>query len=250
MAWTYLDRSQPFGFAHRGGKGPAPENTVAAFAAAVDIGYRYLETDVHRTADDVLVAFHDGGLERMAGLSGGIADHTWERLSEIKLDGEHPIPRLSELLDTFPDARFNIDPKADDAVDLLIETIADHQAIDRVCIGSFSDERIAKVREALGPRLCTSPGPKGVFKVLGAAKLGRRWDPPYGCLQIPVRAAGLPLDSAKLIRQVKALGLQVHFWTVNDADEMNRLLDRGADAIITDEIELLKDVLASRGHPV
>lgn len=250
MAWTYLDRSQPFGFAHRGGSGPAPENTVAAFAAAFELGYRYLETDVHSTADDVLVAFHDDGLERVAGLPGRIGDHTWETLSEIKLGGEHTIPRLSELLDAFPDARFNIDPKTDDAVDLLIETIADHRAVDRVCIGSFSDERIDRVRQALGPRLCTSPGPKGVLKVLGAAKLGRRWSPPYGCLQIPVKGAGLPLDSPKLIKQVQSLGLQVHFWTVNDPDEMNRLLDRGADAIITDEIELLKDVLESRGHAV
>ncbi|MGI9598608.1 MAG: glycerophosphodiester phosphodiesterase family protein, partial [Acidimicrobiales bacterium] len=99
-------------------------------------------------------------------------------------------------------------------------------------------------------RLCTSPGPKGVVRVLSAAKLGGRWRSPYGCLQIPVSQRGVRLDSAKLIRQVQAMGMQVHFWTINDADEMNRLLDRGADAIITDEIELLKDVLESRGHSV
>ncbi len=248
MAWTYLDRTQPFGFAHRGGSGHAPENTVAAFSRAVSLGYQYLETDVHRTADGVLVAFHDDELERVAGLPGVIGDYDWDRLSEVSLEGEHAIPRLSELLETFPDARFNIDPKADDAVDLLIDAVRDHEAIDRVCIGSFSDTRIARVQEALGPRLCTSPGPKGVVKVLSSAKLGGRWRSPYGCLQIPVSQRGVRLDSAKLIRQVQALGMQVHFWTINDPDEMNRLLDRGADAIITDEIELLRDVLAARGH--
>lgn len=250
MAWTYLDNSRPFGLAHRGGIGVAPENTTAAFANAVALGYQYLETDVHRTADGVLVAFHDSELERVAGLPGVIGDYDWDRLSEVRLDGEHGIPRLSELFETFPDARFNIDPKADDAVDPLIEIIREFDAVDRVCIGSFSDERIARVQRALGPALCTSPGPRGVLKVLVSALLGGRLSVGYGCLQIPVKAGVVPLDSAWLIQRVQTMGLQVHFWTINDADEMNRLLDRGADGIITDEISLLKEVLEARGHRV
>ena len=248
MAWSYLDGGRPFGFAHRGGSGGGPENTLAAFANAVELGYRYLETDVHRTADGVLVAFHDAELERVAGLPGAIGDHDWATLSAVDLPGGHRIPTLDQLFEAFPDARFNIDPKADDAVDPLIEAVRAHGALGRVCIGSFSDDRIRRAREALGPELCTSPGPRGVLQVLAAAKLRRRWRPPYGCLQIPPSARGLRLDSPKLIRQVQALGLQVHFWTVNDADEMDRLLDAGADAIITDEVELLRDVLAARGH--
>lgn len=243
-----MDSRPPYGFAHRGGIGPAPENTKQAFANAVDLGYRYLETDVHATSDGVLVAFHDDQLQRVAGLPGGIADHSWDTLSEIRLGDGHPIPRLSELLDAFPDANFNIDPKADGAVDLLIDTIAAHDAVDRVCVGSFSDARITQVREALGPRLCTSPGPKAAARVLSAAVSYPRWRPPYGCVQIPSKSMGLKLDSAKLIKRIKALGLQVHFWTINDADEMNRLLDNGADAIISDEIELLKEVLQARGQ--
>ncbi len=246
MTWTYLDGEPPFGFAHRGGKGPAPENTVAAFANAVALGYRFLETDVHATADGVLVAFHDDQLERVAGLPGGISDYDWSRLSEVRLDGDHGIPRMSDLLERFPDSRFNIDPKADNAVDLLIETIREFDATERVCIGSFSESRITRVRTALGPGLCTSPGPTGVAKVLAAAFVAPWWKPPYGCVQIPVKGAGIPMDSALLIKRLHRLGLQVHFWTINDADQMNRLLDNGADAIITDEIELLKEVLQSR----
>lgn len=249
MSWTYLDGLRPFGFAHRGGSGPAPENTVAAFARAIDIGYRYLETDVHTTADGELIAFHDDELERVAGLPGGISDHSWDQLAAIDLGDGHRIPRMTDLLASFPEARFNIDPKSDDAVDPLVEVIAEHDAVERVCVGSFSDARIDRVRQALGPNLCTSPGPKGAVKVMAAARLGLRWKPPYGCVQIPVRSKGVRLDSAKLIRQIQSLGMQVHFWTVNDADEMNRLLDRGADAIITDEIELLKEVLIARGNP-
>lgn len=247
MAWSFLDVETPFGLAHRGGNGPAPENTVAAFTRATELGYRYLETDVHRTADGVLVAFHDDELERVAGLPGQISDYSWDRLSEVRLEGEHPIPRLSDLLETFPDARFNIDPKADDAVDPLIEIISRYGALPRVCIGSFSEDRISRMRAALGPELCTSPGPLGVVKVLVAAILGLSWTPPYGCLQIPTSNYRIPLDSAWLIGRVKRLGLQVHFWTINDEAEMRRLLDRGADAVITDETEVLKRVLQDLG---
>jgi glycerophosphoryl diester phosphodiesterase len=250
MAWTYLDTNRPFGFAHRGGAGSAPENTQAAFEHAVGLGYRYLETDVHRTADGVLVAFHDGDLERVAGIPGAIGDYDWGRLSEVRLDGDHPIPRLSDLLEAFPDARFNIDPKADDAVDPLIATIREFDAVHRVCVGSFSDRRIARVQQALGPELCTSPGPFGVLKVIASALLGGRLSVPYGCVQIPPRMqpipslSGVPLDSPTLIRRIQDMGLQVHYWTINDESEMHRLLENGADAIITDEIEVLAKVLA------
>lgn len=250
MSWRFLDVDPPFGFAHRGGVGEAPENTEAAFAHAQELGYRYLETDVHRTADGELVAFHDGELERVVGLPGEISDHRWEELCDIELDGGHHIPRLVDLLDAFPDARFNIDPKADDAVEPLIEIIRSRDAVHRVCVGSFSDERIARLREALGPELCTSPGPRGVGKLLLAAAFWPSWRPPHGCIQIPPSQFGLSLSAPWLIRRWHRMGLQVHYWTVNDRDEMNRLLDRGADAIITDEVEVLREVLVERGSRV
>ncbi len=246
MAWAFLEADLPFGLAHRGGAGPAPENTLAAFERAWSLGYQHLETDVHRTADGELVAFHDADLHRVAGLDGQIADHPWDVLSAIDLGGGHQIPKLIDLLQALPEARFNIDPKSDDAVEPLIEVIRQCGAIDRVCIGSFSDERIALVRQAFGSDLCCSPGPRGVAKVLVAAIVRPGWRPPYGCVQIPPRVGVLPLSSPWLIARIKRLGLQVHFWTINDRADMERLLDNGADAIITDEIEVLAEVLAER----
>ena len=262
----YGDVAVPFGMAHRGGSGPAPENTEAAFARAVSLGFSHLETDVHLSADGVVVAFHDDELSPAGGdggtdvggghggppggRSGGvvgrpIAELTWPELSEIDLGGGHRIPRLVDLLERFPDARFNIDPKVDEVVDPLIEIIESHEAVDRVCIGSFSEDRIRRVQAALGPRLCTSPGPGGMVKVLGAAIAWPRWRPPYGCLQIPTRAYGLPLTGRWLIGRFHRLGLQVHFWTINDRAEMERLLDNGADALISDNIDELVEVIWS-----
>ncbi len=246
VRWPYLPRTTPFGIAHRGGDTAAPENTLAAFEAAVNMGYTHLETDVHLTADGVLVAFHDHDLGRVTGRQGEIRDLTVSEIQSIEIGDGHRVPRMDELLEAFPHCHFNIDPKSDEAVEPLAALINDHEMVEKVCVGSFSDDRIAKIQRLLGERLCTSPGPRGVATVLAAAVAGSRWSPPYGCLQVPIRAYGLRLDQPWLIRRVQRLGMQVHFWTINDRSEMERLLDAGADAVITDTVETLVNVLTDR----
>ena len=228
----------------------APENTLAAFTAAVASGYTHLETDVHLTSDGVLVAFHDDTLDRVAGHEARIRDLTVAEVQDVEIGAGHRIPRMEELFEAFPDSYFNIDPKSDEAVEPLAELIERFGAVDRVCIGSFSDSRISRARALLGDRLCTSPGPNGALKVVAAAVLWPRWSSPYGCLQIPVEAYGMRLDRSWLIGRIQRLGMQVHFWTINEAREMERLLDAGADALITDATDVLVEVLAARGHSV
>lgn len=243
MRFAYLDNDSPFGMAHRGGNEFAAENTIAAFDKATELGFRYLETDVHATPDGTLVAFHDLNLERVAGISATVSEVSRKQLDKIRIDGEHSIPTLDQLLERFPDARFNIDPKTDAAAELLVDAIREHDAIERVCIGSFSEKRIKFCQRHLGPELCTSPGPSGVAKVLLAARLGRHTTFSYGCLQIPRGAYRLDLTRPELIKNIKRLGLQVHYWTINESDEMRRLLDAGADALISDKLTVLNEVL-------
>jgi glycerophosphoryl diester phosphodiesterase len=246
MKWEYLNTSGQFGFAHRGGNTVAPENTVAAFANAQRLGFRFLETDAHVTTDGVLVAFHDSNLERITGKPGKISERSWAELSEIRLDGGHSVPTMSELFETFPDAHFNIDPKENDAVAPLAEVIQAHNAIDRVGIGAFSDRRISTMRELLGPRLCTSPGPIHTAVILGSAFLSRTVTFGHGMLQVP-RSVG-PVDlTPAMVKRAHAAGLQVHVWTINEREEMVRLLDMGVNAIMTDQVELLAEVFAERG---
>lgn len=246
MVFPYLDHDGPAAFAHRGGNTTAPENTVASFAHSVDLGYQYLETDVHLTADGRLVAFHDPDLERLTGQPGSIGDYRWDEIETIELADGHRIPSLDELLTIFPRSHFNIDPKSDSTVWPLVEAIRDHGAIDRVGIGSFSDDRIDTMIELLGPRLCVSPGPQGVAAVLAEAHgyPGRRHRL-YGCLQIP-RSKGPLRLSAGLVRRVQSLGLEVHVWTINERASMHRLLDMGVDALMTDNTDLLKEVMVGR----
>jgi glycerophosphoryl diester phosphodiesterase len=258
MAFAYLEEPSPFGIAHRGGNEAAPENTVAAFQHAVDRGYSYLETDVHLTRDGVLVAFHDAELERVAGVPGSIADHSWEALGSIDLGDGARIPSMDELLATFPRSRFNIDPKSDEAVDPLVDVIRRHDAIDRVCIGAFSDDRIRRASELLGPRLCTSTGPRHTATLWAAMRAGRaigairsnplvtRTAAQHGCLQVPPTIRGIRIVDTNLIEGAHELGLQVHVWTINEPDEMRALLAAGVDAIITDKISVLSEILRER----
>jgi glycerophosphoryl diester phosphodiesterase len=247
----FLDAPLPLAIAHRGGSVDGIENTLASFARAIEAGYRYLETDARLTADGELVAFHDPDIDRVVGSSGRIGELTWRELSQVRVGGREPIPRLADVLTTFPDARLLIDPKCDDAVDPLIATLREHDALDRVCVGSFSDRRLRRVRAALGDRVCTSMGPFEALRLRVAATrlLPDAFVPDAAaCVQLPVRYGPVAFAERNVIDVAHDRGLQVHVWTVNDRDLMARLLDRGVDGIITDEISLLRDLLRERGQ--
>ena len=145
----FLDHPGVLAFAHRGGAEEVPENSLAAFRHAVDLGYRYLETDVHLTVDGVLVAFHDDVLDRVTDSTGRLADLSWDEVSTARIAGTEPIPTLTELLEAFPDAQINIDAKADAVVPALSRILLEFEALDRVCLGAFSDSRLKRLRDLL-----------------------------------------------------------------------------------------------------
>ncbi|HUF32512.1 MAG TPA: glycerophosphodiester phosphodiesterase [Acidimicrobiales bacterium] len=246
--WPVLDHPGPLAFAHRGGASDAPENTLPAFAHAVGLGYRYVETDVHVTADGALVAFHDETLDRVTDRTGRIADLPWSEVRRALVDGTEPIPLLEDLLGTWPDLRVNIDPKHDAAVEPLAEVLRRTNATDRVCIGAFSDSRLARLQDELGPDLCTSLGPKGTARLRGASFRLPAGALLAGCAQVPVRAKGVTIVDRRFLAAAHRRGLQVHVWTIDDPDEMTRLLDLGVDGIMTDRPAVLRDVLERRGE--
>ncbi|MGB3827155.1 MAG: glycerophosphodiester phosphodiesterase family protein, partial [Ornithinimicrobium sp.] len=127
--------------AHRGFSLDGLENSMAAFQAAVDLGYRYVETDTHATSDGVAVAVHDADLDRVTDSTGRIAELPWRTVSRARIAGREPIPRLDEVLHAWPTLRLNIDVKSDAAVGPTVAAIERCRAHDRVCIGSFSDRR-------------------------------------------------------------------------------------------------------------
>lgn len=253
--YAFLDHPGPIAFAHRGGALEVPENTWAAFRYAVSLGYRYVETDVHATADGIVVATHDPDLSRSMNRPGLVREMRWSALAALRPSGsDDPMPRLDDALAAWPEIRWNIDAKHDSVVGPLIETIHRSGAIDRVCITSFDERRTARIRRALGPRLCSGLGPIGTATLRLASLLpetaGRRACSSlrrFGAAQVPVRQGRIPVADAKFVAAAHRIGLAVHVWTVDDADEMRRLLDLGVDGIMTDRPSVLKGVLEARG---
>ena len=146
---------------------------MASFRHAVSLGYRYLETDAHRTVDGVLVSFHDPDLSRTCGIDASIVEMTAAEVADARVldpngDG-HEIPLLADLFDAFPDARFNIDAKSDESVEPLADLVRRFDALDRVCLASFALSRLRRLRTLLGPRLLTnlSPTEVGALRTLG-----------------------------------------------------------------------------------
>lgn len=222
----------------------APENTVAAFQHAVDLGFEHVETDVHVSADGVLFAFHDADLGRLTGVNARIAELQACDI-DVSLVGGHAVPRLEEIFTTWPKLNVNIDPKSDAAVHPLVQSIRTHKAINRICIGSFSDRRIDYCRSELGPSLCTSMGPAELAR-FRAASLGLAPAASFvaPCAQIPLEVSGKTLLDSDLIAAAARLGIELHIWTINAPSEMQRLIDLGVDGIITDDPAALKQVLA------
>lgn len=245
----FLDHELPLAIAHRGGSEEAPENSVAAFDAAVRLGFTHLETDVHLTADGVLVAFHDEHLDRVTDGEGAIESLPWSEVSAARIAGTEPIPTMDELFERFPDAYFNIDPKVDHAVVALAAAIRRHGAQDRVCVAAFSDGRLRRIRSLLGGAVCTAASPREITSILGALRVRRRPRDAgaWGCVQVPTRHRGVEIVTPGFVRAVHSVGRQVHVWTIDEADEMHRLLDMGVDGIMTDRPSVLRAVIDERG---
>ena len=238
--------------AHRGGAkldgNVGLENSLAAFQRAVDLGYTYLETDVHVSRDDVVFAFHDASLDRVTDGSGLVRECAAEEVRAALIDGNEPIPELDVLFESFPDARFNIDVKSDHAVVPTLAVVREHNAYDRVCIASFSDARLRQVR-TVDPRVATAVSPSEAAQ-LRLSPSRRAWSVGARrgavCAQVPLTRFGLRLVTRGFIRRAHECGLQVHVWTIDDEATMVDLLELGVDGIVTDRPDTLRDVLRRR----
>ncbi len=258
----FLDHPTPIAIAHRGGSDDLPENTLPAFDAAVALGYRHLETDAHVSSDGVVFSFHDHILDRVTDHGGRIVDRTAAEIMEadaayhFSLDGKtYPlrgtgvgIPTMEQVLTRWPGVCINIDAKSDGVVEPLVDLLRRLDAFDRVCVGSFSDERLRRVRRLSDDAVCTSMGPTSIAAAWLASRSGHMPRLGADCLQVPVRARRLVVVDRHLVDAAHLADLQVHVWTIDDAEQMVALLDLGVDAIMTDRPSLLRDVLLSRGE--
>jgi glycerophosphoryl diester phosphodiesterase len=258
----FLDHPTPIAIAHRGGGEELPENTLPAFDAAVALGYRHVETDAHLSGDGVVFSFHDTVLERVTDRRGRVSEVSASVISgadaayHFSPDGRNfplrgtgiGVPTMEDVLTRWPGLFVNIDVKSDAVVQPLIDLLRRIDAFDRICIGSFSDNRLRRVRRLCDGAICTSMGPRAVTAAWLASRTGRMPRRDADCVQVPTRARRLVIVDRRFVETAHRSGLQVHSWTINDEAEMRHLLDLGIDAIMTDRPRLLREVLVGRGQ--
>lgn len=241
--------------AHRGFVPPLAEgiveNTAAAFAGAHAIGAVYVESDCHVTSDGEVVLFHDTDLSRVAGDPRPVAGVTFAELERI-MEDRGGLLHVAQALESFPTLRFNLDVKAADAAAPVGRAIARHA--DRVLLTSFSDRRRLEAltaARAAGGDPATSAGSATIVRVLAAVasrspQLVRRALSGVDALQVPERRAGLRIVTRRFVAAVHRAGVEVHVWTVNDPDHMNRLLDLGVDGLVSDRADIALEAVSAR----
>jgi glycerophosphoryl diester phosphodiesterase len=222
------------------------ENSLSALVRARAEGFRYLETDVQVTSDGVVVVHHDGSLDRTTDGRGVISRLPWSVVRGARIGGREPVCRLDALLEELPDALLNIDVKSDAAVEPVLATLRRCDALGRVCLASFSEARLVRLRRLGGAGLLTSMGPRSVLGLwLGGRLPG--WPVLGAMAQVPVRYGWLRVVSRGFCGSAARCGREVHVWTVNDELRMRALLDLGVDGVVTDRPDVLRSVLRERG---
>lgn len=252
----------PLLYAHRGAATELPENTLPSFRRALDVGATALETDVHMTRDGHVVVSHDPSgeraahVKRMIGASTLAEVQTWDvgRGFRARRGPSAPveaftIPTLEELLVTFPGIPVNVDIKQHEAaaVRATVAVVRRVKAVDRVLLTSFDAATIRQVRH-LGYEGPTGLGRSEVLRLLATPLAALRLFPLAGrAAQIPTHFGPVHLDRRALIDKAHAIGLSVHYWTINESEEAERLLHVGADAIMTDDPAAIVPVFRKLG---
>ena len=265
---AYLGQA-PYAYAHRGGSKRWPENTLLAFRGALELGYTHIETDVHLTRDGHIVCFHDATLERTTNGTGLLREHTLAELRTLDAgfhfspDGGRSfpfrgqgctVPTLAEALALDPGLRLNLEmkPREPAIVHALLDFIVDQRVSERVLVASAQDSltrQFRALRDARGLQVVTSPGVRGILAFWLSVRLGvsqwMRFD--FDALQVPVNQGPLRVVDRRFVEAAHAHGIHVHVWTIDDPVEMRRLYALGVDAVMTDQPELLMDVLRAGG---
>lgn len=248
----YFTPGLPRVLAHRGLALDAPENTLLAFEHALAAGVDHVETDVHASRDGRAIIAHDEDLRRIGGLEARVDTLTAAELAALDLGAGQHVPTLAEALSAFPDARFNIDLKSAASIAPTVEAVRAARAENRVLLTSFSERRRREALRLLPGVATSASGPRFVAalaaSIVRATPGVRRALRGVHAVQIPERALGVSTVSATRLRAFRAAGVEVHVWTVNEPDDMHRLLDAGVDGLVTDRADLALEVISDRAR--
>ena len=253
MHHPFFDIERPIVIGHRGAAGTHPENTLASFEAALAQGAQIIESDLQVSRDGIPILLHDPALDRVTEASGLAADRLFEDLKRLDAgyrfeDAEgrfsargagHQISSLEEAFEAFPAARFNLEIKCNDsaAIQATLDLVERFERSARTLLAAGEDDIMRELRGALGAhaaRPAVGACLAEIVEAINSALTGSPMPDGVMALQIPSSFGGKPLATSELIAHAHTYQVDVHVWTVNDLDEIEGLLSRGVDGIITD----------------
>ena len=266
-------------YAHQGGSFEGPSSTLYAIEQAVKLGATAVELDVHATKDRHVVVCHDETVDRTTNHHGEISNLTLDEIREMDnsywwIEGEAVSPdhdaaeyllrgrapqnrafgiaTLQEVANAFPNVPLNLDikrtaPEVEPYEQLLADELRRLERMTSVIVASFSDDAIHAFR-AVAPEILTSAATTETAEFFYASHGGSTLPELPACaLQVPATFGDIAVVDDILIQAAHKSGMAVHVWTINDADEMKRLIDLGVDGIITDTPSTLVALLRERG---
>ncbi len=235
-------QKDPFiGLSHRGNSKKFVENSFEAFNSVIQMGYKYIETDLRMTLDEEVIAFHDPDLKRLFNLDLLVKDLTFNEIANLFREKNCRLLSLEDALKEFPDVHFNIDLKVKEVIQQSIKIVANLNAFDRVCFASFHSRHTEKVLQH-NQNAIVSMGMKDV----ALFKFFKLYDENIKVMQIPLKWKGIKVFTTNLMQKADKSNLLVHVWTINDRNTINKLIDIGVNGIITDEPELLMEIMKGR----
>ena len=266
---SFFKNNRPLVIAHQGGELLAPSNTMAAFTNAANMGVDVIETDLHITKDGYLVAIHDPTVDRTTNGHGSVADMTLEEIQKLDagyhfkdLNGNYSyrgkgvyIPTAEEMFQTFGDMRIEMEIKDDNPPERIEEMAAKLWALiekyhmeDKILVASFDQDILDTFNKYAKDRIATCGGKQEVTKFVVFHKFFLRnlYQPETDSFQIPTADSGFDLTDQKLINGAHRRGQDISYWTIDDPKEMKKLLNAGADGILTNRPDLLLKLVAEK----
>ena len=267
---AFFNHNRPLVIAHQGGELLAPSNTMTAFENAAKLGVDVLETDIHITKDGHLVAIHDPTVDRTTNGKGRVANLTLAEIQELDagyhfkdLEGKYSyrgkgvyIPTVDEMFQAFGNMKIEIEIKDDNPPERIDEIssklwdlIEKYQMEDKILIAAFDQDILTTFEKYAKGRVALSAGRQEVksFVVFHKFFLRNLYVPKVDAFQLPVEDSGFDLTDKRLINGAHRLGMEIHYWTIDDPRTMEQLIDAGADGILTNRPDLLLKLLEEKG---
>ncbi|MET3696397.1 glycerophosphoryl diester phosphodiesterase [Bacillus oleivorans] len=265
----FLKTDKPLVIAHQGGAHLAPSNTMAAFEQADRLGADVLEFDVHITKDGHLVAIHDATVDRTTNGTGKVDSFTLEELKELDAgftfqdeNGNYvyrgkgvTIPTVQEIFEAFPDQYMMIEIKDDNPPERMDETVQKLWQLihtygmeDQILVVSFDQNIVDSFKVLSGHQVALGGGREEVksFVISSMLSIQPLYRPKVHGFQLPLREGELDLTKKYVLENAHRRGMKIYYWTINDRETMEMLIERGADGIITDRPDLLLEVLSEK----